>query len=131
MSKEFSSAWIRSSNPGKQRKYRANAPLHVKRRFLSSRLSKDLTKKHNTRNVPVRKGDKVKIVRGSYSGTTGKIDRIDVKRERLFIEGTDRTKMDGTKSLYPIHPSNVIIHELVLDDKRRKDLLERKAKKAK
>ena len=126
---EFSNAWKSSSNPGKQRKYRFNAPLHKKRKFLSARLSKDLTKKHNTRNIPVRKGDRVKVVRGTYKGILGKIDRINLKRERIFVEGTDRTKRDGTKSLYPIHPSNVIIYDLVLDDKKRKQILERKAKK--
>ena len=127
--KEFSNAWKSSSNPGKQRKYRFNAPLHKKRKFLSARLSKDLTKKYNTRNLPLRKGDRVKVARGNYRGTLGKIDRINLKRERIFVEGTDRTKRDGTKSLYPIHPSNVIIHELVLDDKMRKQMLERRAKK--
>ncbi|MEK6886542.1 MAG: 50S ribosomal protein L24 [Nanoarchaeota archaeon] len=126
---EFSNAWISSSNPGKQRKYRFNAPLHKKRKFLSARLSKDLTKKYNTRNIPVRKGDRVKVIRGTYKGTLGKIERIELKRERIFVEGTDRTKRDGTKSLYPIHPSNVIIYDLVLDDKMRKKVLERKVKK--
>ena len=126
---EFSNSWKSSKNPGKQRKYRFNAPLHKKRKFLSARLSKDLTKKHNTRNIPLRKGDRVKIVRGNYKGTLGKIDRINLKRERIFVEGTERTKRDGTKSLYPIHPSNVIIYDLVLDDKMRKQMLERKVKK--
>ncbi|HIH39178.1 TPA: 50S ribosomal protein L24 [Candidatus Woesearchaeota archaeon] len=126
---EFSNAWKSSSNPGKQRKYRFNAPLHKKRKFLSARLSKDLTKKHSTRNIPLRKGDRVKVVRGSYKGTLGKVDRINLKRERIFVEGTDRTKRDGTKSLYPIHPSNVIIYDLVLDDRMRKQMLERKVKK--
>ena len=127
--KEFNISWKRSKQPRKQRKFRANAPLHLKRKLLSSRLSKDLTKKHNTRSMPVRKGDKVKIVRGQFSGHMGKIDRVDTKRERIYIEGTDRTKLDGTKSLYPIHPSNVIIYDFVLDDKKRKEILERKNKK--
>lgn len=78
--------------------------------------------------MPLRKGDRVKIARGQFSGTLGKIDRINLKRERIYVEGTDRIKRDGTKSLYPIHPSNVIIHELVLDDKMRKKVLERKKK---
>jgi large subunit ribosomal protein L24 len=126
MKKTFSNAWKSSSLPRKQIKFRENAPIHTKRKFLSARLSKELTQKHKTRNIPVRKGDKVKIARGTYAGQTGKIDFVDIKRERIFIEGTDRTKTDGTKSLYPIHPSNVIIQELVLTDKHRKKILERK-----
>lgn len=128
MKKEFSNAWKKSRKPSKQRKFRLNAPLHTKRKMLSARLSEELTAKHKTRNIPVRRGDRVKIVRGNFRGHSGKIDRLNIKKERIFIEGTDRTKIDGTKSLYPIHPSNVIIMDLNLDDKRRKQILDRKAK---
>jgi large subunit ribosomal protein L24 len=129
MKKSFVASWKRSVQPRKQRKYRANAPLHVKRKFLAAHLSKELRQKYKTRNIPLRKGDRVKIVRGTYKNHLGKIDHINTKRERIFIEGTDRIKKDGTKSLYPIHPSNVIIHELILDDKRRKEILERRGAK--
>jgi len=129
MKKEFSNAWNSSKKPSKQRKFRYNAPLHIKRKLLSARLSKELSKKHNTRSLSVRSGDKVKIVRGQFSGKIGKIDFVNIRRQRIFIEGTDRTKIDGTKSLYPIHPSNVIIQELNMDDKYRKQILERKVKK--
>ena len=123
--KDFSNKWISSSNPGKQRKYRYNAPIHKKRNMLSARLSKELSKKYNKRSMPVRKGDRVKIVRGQYSGILGKIDRLNIKKERIYIEGTDRIKRDGTKSLYPIHPSNTIIQELNMGDKKRKQVMER------
>ena len=56
-----------------------------KSNIFKARLSKDLTKKHNTRNIPVRKGDRVKVVRGTYKGTLGKIERIELKKERIFV----------------------------------------------
>ena len=126
MEKTFINSWKRSVQPRKQRKFRANAPLHTKRKFLAARLSKELTEKHKVRSMPVRSGDKVKIVRGSYKGTLGKVSRVNVKIERIYIEGTARTKVNGTTSLYPIHPSNVIIHEMVLNDKHRKAVLQRR-----
>lgn len=129
MKTDFAVSWKKSKNPKKQRKFVANAPLHIKRKLLSARLSKDLAAKYSARNIPVRKGDKVKIAKGNYAGKIGKIDRVDAKKQRVFIEGTERTKTDNTKSLYPIHPSNIIIHELFLDDKRRKLALERRKKK--
>lgn len=122
---EFSNAWKKSKKPSKQIKFKANAPLHIKRKLLSARLSKDLTKKHGKRNFPLRKGDKVKIVRGNYYGTTGKVELVDTKYQRVYIENTERIKRDGTKSLYPVHPSNVIITELIMNDKKRKESLER------
>jgi large subunit ribosomal protein L24 len=129
MEKEFVNSWKRSVQPRKQVKFRANAPLHTKRKFLAARLSKELTEKHNIRTIPVRKGDRVKIMRGNYMRHLGKVERVDAKKERIYIEGTDRTKTDGSRSLYPIHPSNVVIHELALDDKRRKAIIERRSKK--
>ncbi len=128
MEKEFVNSWKRSTQPRKQIKFRANAPLHTKRKFMAARLSEELTAKYKTRSLSVRTGDKVKIVRGSYAGHIGKISAVNTKKQKIFIEGTDRTKTDGTKSLYPINPSKVILHELVLDDKRRKMILERRGK---
>ncbi len=129
MRKEFIKSWKRSVQPRKQIKFKENAPLHIKRRMISARLSKELTQKHGIRSMPLRKGDRVKIIVGNYKNHTGKIERVDTKSERIFIEGTQRTKTDGTKSLYPIHPSNVIIQDLNLDDKRRKQIVERRGKK--
>jgi len=129
MANAFSNSWKSSKKPNKQVKYRANAPLHIKRKFLAARLSKELTAKHNKRSATVRKGDTVKIVRGQYKGKTAKVDHTSVKQERIFIAGTERTKIDGTKSLYPIHPSNVVIQTLVLEDKNRKKIFDRKVKK--
>ena len=54
-----------------------------------------------------------------FKGKTGKVDKIDAKRERVYIQGVELAKKDGGKMLYPLHPSNIMITELFLDDKRR------------
>ena len=119
MKKKFTKSWKSSTQPRKQRKYRYNAPLHVKNKFMSSHLSKELKTKYKKRNITVRKGDSVKILRGQFKGKTGKIDRVDLKKTKTYITGIELTKKDGTKAFYPIHPSNLIITELNLDDKKR------------
>ena|SRR3989339_757387 len=129
MKNEFSTAWKASSNPAKQRKYAHNAPLHIKRHFMASPLSKELKQKHGTRNIPVRKGDKVKIARGQFKGHVGKVERADVSRCRVFVTGAEVQKRDGSRSLYPIHPSNVMIVELESADKMRTTMIERKKNK--
>lgn len=116
---KFSTSWKSSKKPKKQRKYRYNAPLHIKQKFMGCHLSKELRKKHGKRSVPVRKGDKVKVLRGQFKGTIGKVDRVDLKKTRVYVTGIERTKKEGTKSFYPIHPSNIIIIDLNLDDKKR------------
>ena len=128
MKKLWSKSWKSSKQPRKQRKYIANAPLHIKKNFMSTHLSKDLQKKYSRRNIPIRKGDRVKILRGQFKKTIGKIDSVDLKKLRVYIEGVQNIKKDGTKTSYPIHPSNLLILELNLEDKKRRKILERKTK---
>ena len=131
MKKEFSNKWKGSKSPRKQRKYRANAPLNVKRKFLSSLLSKELREKYSTRNVKIRTEDKVKIMRGKFNKKTGKITGVDVKKTKVFVENIERIKRDGSKVSIPINPSNVMITELSLEDKKRKKSIEKHKEKPK
>ena len=129
MRKKFSTKWKASSQPRKQRKYRANAPNHVKRKFLSTTLSKELRQKHGMRNIEVKKGDEVKAMRGKFKGKQGKVTDIDVKNVRISIEGIQRTKKDGTKVNVWFHPSKVKIINLDTSDVKR--LKQSKDKKSK
>ena len=117
--KEFSNKWKSSKKPRKQRKYAANAPLHIRKDFLKVQLSKPLRAKYNRRNVLVRKGDKVRIMRGQFFGIVGKVESVDYNASRVYVEGASLAKKDGAKSSYPLHPSNLQIQEMVLDDKFR------------
>jgi large subunit ribosomal protein L24 len=124
--KKYSSDWNASKKPGKQRKYRYNAPLHKRRKLLSVTLSDELRKKYNTRNFPVRLGDKVKILRGDYKGKQGTVKTVDLKKLKVAINGIEKTKRDGTKVFPFIQPSNLMIIDLKIDDKLRQSALDRK-----
>ena len=126
MKTKFSSSWKKSKQPRKQRKYRYNASLHVKQKFASTHLSKELRKKYKKRNVNLRKGDSVKVMRGQFKNKSGKVDEVDVKKTSVYISGIEVVKRDGTKSRYPIHPSNLVITEVNLDDKMRNKIIGRK-----
>jgi len=126
MKRKFSTSWVGSVQPRKQRKYRANAPLHIKRKMMSSNLSKELRKKYGKRNIPIRKGDNVRIMVGEFKGKTGKIEIVSNQKLRVTIEGLYRTKKDGSKVAVIFSPSNLQIKELELEDKKRKASLERK-----
>ncbi len=108
-----------SKSPRKQRKYIALAPLHVKSRFLRSHLSKELRQKYKTRSARVRKGDKVKVMRGTFKGKAGEVERVDIKKQEVYVQGAETLKKDGSKSFHPIHPSNLLIQELKAGDKKR------------
>jgi len=116
----------KSKKPRKQRKFLIEAPLHLRRKMISAHLSKELREKYKRRGLPLRKGDEVEIMRGEFKGKKGKISRVDTKRYRVYIEGVTRKKSTGEVVQVPIHPSNVRIINLNLDDKWRKKILERK-----
>jgi large subunit ribosomal protein L24 len=119
MKKQFSTAWKSSKQPRKQRKYVAKAPLHIKRKLLSVNLSKELRTKFGRRNIPVRKGDNVKVMTGKFKGKTGKIIQVFTKKSKVTMEGIQVKKQDGSKANIKLHPSNLQIIELNTDDKKR------------
>ena len=127
MKQKFSTKWIGSKQPRKQRKYRANAPIHIRHKMLSANLSKDLRKRHSKRSFPLNKNDRVKIMRGEFKGKIGKVSLIDAKKYRIAIEGIQKNKKDGTKVNIYFSPSNVQIQELNLDDIKRKKSMDRKS----
>jgi large subunit ribosomal protein L24 len=115
---KWSTSWSGSKKPTKQRNYVRNAPLHVRNNLLGSHLSKDLRNKLKHRSLRVRKGDKVKVMRGQHKGKTGTVDRLDTKNSRIYITGVEFTKKDGSKAMYPVNPSNLLIQELHADKRR-------------
>jgi len=117
--KTFSRSWISSKSKRKQRKYLFNAPLHIKQKMVASNLSKELRKKYKLRSIGVKKGDKVKIMRGQFKKRTGNVEEVDIKNIRVFVAGIEMQRKEGSKSFYPLHPSNLQIIELAADDKRR------------
>jgi len=116
----------KSSHPRKQRKALFNMPLHKREKLVTAPLSSELREKYGIRNLPVVRGDEVRILRGSHAGTQGRVNRVDRKRVRLLIDGVTRERADGTPVFIPIHPSKVEITKLNLKDKKRKEMIERK-----
>jgi large subunit ribosomal protein L24 len=129
MKKEYSKKWKGSKQPRKQRKYLANAPLHIKRKQLSVNLSKDLRKKHSTRNVVVRVKDKVKIMRGKFKKKEGKVTKVNIKQLKVYVEGIQTKKQDGSMADVALRPSNLQIIELYTEDKKRFKTKQEKPKK--
>jgi large subunit ribosomal protein L24 len=119
--KVWSKFWKSSTQKRKQRKYQFKAPLHIKHRFMNSVLSKELRKEYGIRSLPVRKGDVVTVMTGDSKGTSGKVEKVSLARTKVFVEGVTVSKADGTKVMYPVHPSNLKITKLDLSDKKRQD----------
>jgi len=80
----------------------------------------------NPRPMKVRSGDRVQVISGKDRGKSGRILRVDTKRERVFVEGLNMIKRHTRPSQVPgaqseaalggvieregpIHVSNVMI----------------------
>ena len=120
MKSKFSTSWNSSTKPRKQRKYRHNAPLHLRHKFLSAHLSKELRKKYGKRALPLRKGDEVLVMRGQFKNKKAKVTSVNLKYSKVSIEGIQRTKRDGSKVNILLSPSVLQIISLNTEDKRRK-----------
>jgi large subunit ribosomal protein L24 len=115
-----------STKAKKQRKARAHAPLHKKKRMVSAHLDSGLMSEYNVRSIPVRKGDTVKIVRGAedFKVSEAKVASVDLKSCKIIIENVTVPKADGTQKPKPVDPSDVLLTKLDLSDPWRKAKLE-------
>merc|ERR1711998_254729 len=123
-----------SSQRRKSRKAHFSAPSSVRRKMMSSPLSKELRTKYDCRSIPVRKGDTVQIkcgsTEGGVKGKTGKVLTVYRRRWCIHVEKVVRDKKNGQQVQIPVDPSNCEITQLKLD-KSRKALLARKNRSSK
>jgi len=92
---------------------------------LAAPLSKELRERYKFKTLEVRKGDTVTIMRGDFRGVEGKVNEVNSKRGILYIDGVTREKADKSSIFVPVLPSKVKLTRINLDDKWRKNILQR------
>ncbi len=97
--------------PDTERKNYYNAPLHVRRKNLNIHLSKDLRSSMNSpkRALLVRKGDKVKVMRGKWKGKEATVARVSVSERKVYLEGISSRSARGREVLVAFQPSNLML----------------------
>ncbi|MFX1481653.1 MAG: 50S ribosomal protein L24 [Promethearchaeota archaeon] len=117
-----------SKSPRKQRSRVRNATIHERKGMLKCRLDEFLQEEYGLRSLVVKKGDLVRIMRGQFRETEGKVTSVSYKQGRVFLDNATITKADGKEASVPVHPSNLMLVKLELDDERKK-LIESKVMK--
>lgn len=112
-----------STQPRKERKTLYNLPVHKNRAAIAAHLDEPLLLKYNTRSTTVRKGDTVRVMRGEYAGTTGKVLEVNTRTRKVTVDGVTITKADATQKPRPLDPSNLVITKLDLTDPFRREKL--------
>ena len=92
-----------SKQPRKQRKALYNAPAHARGKHLSASLSKDLREQVGKRSLPVRSGDKVRVLRGDFAGHEGEVLTVDYGSMAKMGSRKHLKRYKAPKS-WPIHP---------------------------
>merc|ERR1712110_806206 len=91
-----------SSQRRKSRKAYFTAPSSIRRKLLSCHLSDELKKQHSVRSIPVRKGDTVKIKRGTFKGREGKVMSVYRRRWCIYIDKMVKELITGKSVQLPI-----------------------------
>ncbi len=115
-----------SSKPGKMRKHQLACSKHLRSRLVHGHLSRPLSAQYGTKSMVVRRGDRVRVMRGDFSGHEDEVTEVDLNRGFVYVKDVTQDKADGTKSFVPLRASNLEITKLSLDDERRQKILQRR-----
>ncbi|MFO8020331.1 MAG: 50S ribosomal protein L24 [Promethearchaeia archaeon] len=121
---------IPSKKPKKQRKSLKTAKNHQRSKLLSTRLADFLQEEYGVKQLPLRVGDSIRIVKGEFKDFEGEVVEIDSKKQRAKIKEAVFEKTDGTEFHPSIHISNLIITSFKEEGKKmdpwRAHMIERK-----
>ena len=91
---------------------------------ISSSLLSSIGAQYGVRNLPIRKDDEVRIVRGTIKNAAGSAKVIAVYRKKwvIHIDKVTKDRANTQTVQLGIHPSNVVITKLKMDRDRKAKL---------
>ena len=112
-----------SSSPRRQRRALYNADTSERRRRMTAPLSRELKSRFHRRALPVRKGDTVRVLSGSFVGREERVAKINRRGYAVTLDNvTLKTAEDKLKPL-SIRTSHLVITHLNLSDPWRRRAL--------
>jgi large subunit ribosomal protein L24 len=113
----------RSTQPRKQRRVSFNASPFDRHRQMTVSLSRELRKRYQRRALPLRKGDTVRIISGSFQGREERVSKVDMRTLRITLDNVTIKKVDQKLKPLPIRSSHLILTRLNLADPWRRKIL--------
>jgi large subunit ribosomal protein L24 len=113
----------RSTQPRKQRRAAFNASSFERHRQMSVALSRDLRSRYRRRALPLRKGDTVRIISGSFKGREERVSKVDLRSLRVTLDNVTIKKVDQKLKPLPIRSTHLILTRLNLADPWRRKIL--------
>jgi large subunit ribosomal protein L24 len=104
------------TSPRRQRKALYTDSTFHRRRRMSVPLSRELRARFRRRSVPLRKGDTVRVLSGSFLGREERVQRVVRRDYSVVLDNvTLKSGEDKLKPL-PIRPGHLVITKLNLSD---------------
>jgi ribosomal protein uL24 len=111
-------------SPRRQRKALYTATTFERRLRMTVPLSRDLRRRFHARSLPVRKGDTVRVLSGSFAGREERVAKINRRDYCVILDNiTVKTGEDKLKPL-PIRTSHLVLTRLNLSDAWRRRVLQ-------
>jgi large subunit ribosomal protein L24 len=105
-----------SKQPRRQRKAFYTADGAERRRRMTVPLSRDLRGRFKRRHVPVRKGDTVRVLSGSYLGREERVAKVSRRHYSVTLDNITVKTGDQKLKPLPIQLSHLVITRLNLSD---------------
>ncbi len=102
--------------PRRQRRALYTATSTERRRRMTVPLSKELRRRFGRRNVPIRKGDTVRVLSGSYAGEETRVARVTRRDYAVTLENVTLHTADEKLKPLALRPSHLVITRLNLAD---------------
>ena len=112
-----------STQPRKQRRASFQASSFDRHRQMAVSLSRDLRARSRRRALPLRKGDTVRIISGSFKGREERVTKVDMESLRVTLDNVTIKKVDQKLKPLPIRSTHLILTRLNLADPWRRRIL--------
>jgi large subunit ribosomal protein L24 len=107
---------VSSKSPRRQRKALYTADTFERRRRMTVPLSRELRSRFHRRAVPIRKGDTVRVLAGSFVGREERVARVNRRDYAVTLDNVTLKMADEKLKPLEIRPGHLVITRLNLSD---------------
>jgi large subunit ribosomal protein L24 len=107
---------VSSKSPRRQRKALYTADTFERHRRMAVPLSRELRARFGRRAVPVRKGDTVRVLAGSFVGREERVAKINRRDYAVTLDNVTLKMADEKLKPLEIRPGHLVITRLNLSD---------------
>ena len=109
--------------PRRQRKALYTASTSERRRRMAVPLSRELRRRYGRRQIPVRKGDTVRILSGSYVGREERVAKVNLRSYSVTLDNVTGKTADAKLKPLPVRTAHLVLTKLNLADPWRRRVL--------